>query len=102
MRNAAIVLGTLAALTFAAGCNETFLTGLPDDVQAALSSLTAKTSLAASPIRQQDRDRLHLMDGSGDGNQFQYGGSGGGGSGGGTGGNGDGDRIRLRDGSCGG
>lgn len=101
MRNAVIALGTLAALTLAAGCNETFLTGLPDDVQAAVSSLTAKTFLAASPIRQQDRDRLHLMDGSGDGNQYQYGGSGGAG-GGGSGGNGDGDRIRLRDGSCGG
>lgn len=89
MKRPLIVLTTFALLAMSAGCDETIFGPLSAGVSAKMS--------IAKPIQlhDQDRDRLHLMDGSGDGSQFQFGGLGGGN------GSGDQQRDQRRDGSCG-
>jgi hypothetical protein len=108
MKRSLLLLGSLALVAFALGCDETTLNGLPSEMQAVVSSF--KLDMVSQPgqfgdqDRQQDQDRLRLMDGScdGDGNQYQYGGSNGSGGNGGGGSGGNGDQLQLRDRSCGG
>ncbi|MGE0478960.1 MAG: hypothetical protein AB7Q17_00685 [Phycisphaerae bacterium] len=94
MKRSVIAVTTLVLLALSAGCDETTFGPLA-------GVLDAKLSLA-KPIQLQDQDRLrlHLMDGSGDGSQYQFGGFNGSG---GADGSGDGDQQRdqRRDGSCG-